>query len=241
MKKVYIAAAVLAVLTGALLYVWLGNVEKSSEVEIQYETVIVAAQDIPAYTVITSDMLTSAQVPLGTAHEYAAISASAVVGLTTESDILTGEQILTKKLKVMGESSSGLSYVVPSGMRAVTIAVDDISGVNGLIRIGDYVDVVANLSTTYGSDPAAETPAEVSTTTVAAQNVLVVSLDSKLSDDGTQTGYSYMTLILSPEDAMRVIEGYRIGTLTVILRSSGDHSKNSEKPVVPDDLVAQTD
>ena len=256
MRKIVIFALIAALCAGALLYFYLGNLEAQKEVKVEYDSIVVAAVDIPAFTPITGDMVTFRQVPLGYAHPLAARTIEEVVGLVTESEIIAGEEMLPSKLKQFGETDSGLSYVVPEGMRAVTVAVDEVSGVAGFLQRGDYVDVISYTSTSYEmptadqaqtgttetTDPAQNAVSQ-STTVIAAQNILVAAIGRSLSsstsstEDQSAIGYNSVTLILSPEDAMRVIQGSRSGSLILILRASGDHDTNTEDPVINDSLL----
>jgi len=252
MKKVVLFALIAAVVAGALLYFYLGSLEQEKTVEIVYENVLVAAEDIPAYAVITAEMVTVKQVPQGGAHPRAARSAEEAVGYVTEGLIVSGEEILPEKLKQPGQTESGLSYIVPEGMRAVTVAVDEISGVAGFVQRGDYVDVLAYTTTTYipeePADGTDETTAETTektqgTTVVAAQNVCVAAVGTTLAGgtaaDETQAVYSSITLFLTPEEAMRVVQGAKGGVITIVLRASGDHGGNDQIPVVNDMLLDQ--
>ena len=256
MRKIVIFALIAALCAGALLYFYLGNLEAQKEVKVEYDSIVVAAVDIPAFTPITGDMVTFRQVPMGYAHPLAARTIEEVVGLVTESEIIAGEEMLPSKLKQFGETDSGLSYVVPEGMRAVTVAVDEVSGVAGFLQRGDYVDVISYTSTSYEmptadqaqtgttetTDPAQNAVSQ-STTVIAAQNILVAAIGRSLSsstgstEDQSAIGYNSVTLILSPEDAMRVIQGSRSGSLILILRASGDHDTNTEDPVINDSLL----
>ncbi|MEA4915788.1 MAG: Flp pilus assembly protein CpaB [Christensenella sp.] len=256
MRKIVIFALIAALCAGALLYFYLGNLEAQKEVKVDYDSVVVAAVDIPAFTPITSDMVTFQQIPQGYAHPLAARTVEEVVGLVTESEIVAGEEMLPSKLKQFGETDSGLSYVVPEGMRAVTVAVDEVSGVAGFLQRGDYVDVISYTSTSYEMTPADQvqtgatdqtnpdqTTVSQSTTLVAAQNVLVAAIGRSLASSTDSTtdqaaiGYNSVTLILSPEDAMRVVQGSRSGSLILILRASGDHNANTVDPVINDSLL----
>lgn len=264
MKKVILFALIMAIVAGALLYFYLDNLENEKAVEVVYEDVLVAAVDIPAYSVITGDMLTLTQMPAGTAHPLAAHSADEAIGYVTEGLIVAGEEILPEKLKQQGQDDSGMSYIIPDGMRAVTISVDEISGVAGFVQRGDYVDVIAYTTTTYEPEDNANTVAttdettgettvtttidntektQKGTTVVAAQNVCVAAVGTTLKDnsvevaEGTVEIYASITLLLTPEDAMRVIQGEKSGILTVVLRSSGDHEANTEGPVISDSLL----
>ncbi len=254
MKKVILFALIMAIVAGALLYFYLDNLEQDTVVEVVYEDVLVAAVDIPAYSVITADMLTLTQVPEGTSHPLAAHSVSEAVGFVTEGLIVAGEEILPSKLKQQGQDDSGMSYIIPEGMRAVTISVDEVSGVAGFVQRGDYVDVLAYTTTTY--DPEETTTTETTdgtteeeeteqgTTVVAAQNVCVAAVGTSLKDSASADGttaeiYSSITLLLTPEDAMRVIQGAKSGIVTIVLRASGDHEANTEDPIINDSLLEE--
>lgn len=258
MKKVVLFALIAALCAGGLLYFYLGNLETQKEVKVEYDSVVVAATDIPAYTPITADMVTFKQIPVGYAHPLATRTVEDVVGFVTDSAILAGEELLPSKLKKYGETDSGLSYVVPEGMRAVTVAVDEVSGIAGFLQRGDYVDVISYTTTTYvpaqapvvaeGEQPTADQlPQTLSTTLVAAQNVRVAAVGKSLASTTATTeeqaaaGYTSVTLLLSPEDTMRVVQGAKSGSIVLILRASGDHTPNTQEPVINDMLLVRAE
>jgi len=269
MKKIVLFALIAALCAGALLYFYLGNLEKQKEVKVEYENVVVATTNIPPYTPITTDMVTIQQVPLGTAHPLAARTLEEVVDYVTEGETLAGEQLLPPKLKQLGQTDSGLSYIIPEGMRAVTIPVDEVTGVAGFLQRGDYVDVITNIATAYTPTSVAQdqtaiaptenaaagenaTPAvqtgttERATTLVAAQNVCIAALGTSLSNgSGTSTdgaiSYGSITLFLTPEEAMRVLHASRSGAVMIVLRASGDHDANTQLPVINDMLLEKAE
>ncbi len=256
MKKIVLFALIAALCAGVLLYVYLGNLEQEKEVQIVYEDVVVAADAIPAFTTITAEMVTIKQVPQGASHPSAARSTADVIGYVTESDLIAGEEILPTKLKQPGQTESGLSYVIPDGMRAITIAVDGISGVAGFIQRGDYVDVLAYTSVKVigynGMDPALynevtgeDVPIEEinvtveSATVVVAQNICVAAIGATFANSSSEIegGYGSITLFVTPEDAMRINQSAKSGVLTVILRATGDHEPNTEDPLLSNQLI----
>jgi len=256
MKKVVLFSLIAAVLAGAMLYLYLGKLEQQKQVQIVYETVVVAAQDISAYTSITPEMLTVQQVPQGSAHPLAARAVDDAAGFVTESAILAGEEVIPAKLKQPGQVESGLSYVIPTGMRAVTIGVDEISGFAGFLQRGDYVDVYAYITTSYITPEQQATAlatgqtaaAQQATTVLAAQNVCIVAVGTTLAEkdpaaagDSGGIGYSSVTVLVTPEQAMRVIQGARSGVVMIVLRANGDHETITQEPVVSDTLLDNAD
>lgn len=253
MKKVILFSLVAAICAGVMLYLYLGKLEQQKQVEIVYETVVVAAQDIPAYTSIAPEMLTTKQVAQGSSHPLAARTITDAVGFVTEGAILAGEEVIPAKLKQPGQVESGLSYVVPKGMRAMTIAVDEISGIAGFLQRGDYVDIYAYLTTSYLTPEqqaiaatTEQTSAEQATTVLAAQNVSIVAVGTSLAKDpaageGGGVGYSSVTVLVTPDQAMRLIQSARSGVVMMVIRANGDHETITQQPVVSDSLLDKAD
>ncbi len=250
MKKIGIIAAFAAVITAVLLYMYLSGLQKQPEVVIEYETVLVAAQEIPAYTRITADMVAEKQIPKGGGHAQVLRSAENAVGKMARSEILAGEQILSAKLHDAELGEDGLSYILPNGMRALTIAVDNVSGVSGLIRNGDYVDILCHTDLSSDAFYAAtglqksideEKPSRPAgrVTLVCAQDIEVAAAGPSYAKnaENTSEGYTVLTLFVTPRDAMRIVQGYRAGSLTVVLRAAGDHEPNTQGPLDNDSLA----
>ena len=204
MKKIVLFALIAAICAGALLYFYLDKLEQQKEVKVEYENVVVAVTNIPAYTPITTDMVTIRQVPLGTAHPLAARTIEEVVGYVTEGETLEGEQLLPPKLKQLGQTESGLSYVIPEGMRAVTIAVDEVTGVAGFLQRGDYVDVITNVATAYAPSPIVNEQANAT----PAQDAAATDGTAPAATDGTtpaaQTGTTERATTLVAAQNVRI-------------------------------------
>jgi pilus assembly protein CpaB len=253
MKKVVLFAIIAALCAGGLLYFYLGNLEQSKEVKTEFDSVVVATQDIPAFTLVTADMVQYQQVPMGYAHPLATRSMEDVVGYVTECDIAAGEEMLTSKIKQFGETTSGLSYMVPTGMRAMTVSVDETSGVAGFIQRGDFVDVLAFTTVTIYGNEVKEAyrekvgtlpPGEIdesteSATIVVAQNICVGAIGTTFANKVTDpaTPYTSVTLFVTPEDAMRILQASKSGVLALTLRASGDHERNTELPILSNQLL----
>ena len=114
-----------------------------------------------------------------------------------------------------------LSEAIPIGFRAACIAVDDVSGLNGMIKPGDFVDVIGTFEETGNRG--------VFTSTVL-QNVRVLAVDSdytgapvKRTPDFTGViGRSTASLALEPSDAEVLAFAESKGKLRLSLRNPGD-------------------
>ena len=102
---------------------------------------VVAAQDIPLGTVITLEMLTTRTLAVGVREAGVLGDPSQGVGKTTQRAITAGAQV-----KAGDFQDRGVELSVPPGTRALTIAVNELSGIARLVTTGDSVDIVVTLS-----------------------------------------------------------------------------------------------
>lgn len=102
---------------------------------------VVAAAPIGPRTVISTDMLRVQQLPLAAIHPSAFRSPMDVIGKVARVAVTRDEQLLSSKV-FLQNAESGLAFMVPDGMRAVSVAVSEQIGSGGLIVPGDHVDVI---------------------------------------------------------------------------------------------------
>ncbi len=109
--------------------------------------VVVAAKDLGPEVVLDMSHLAPAVIPEKFVQPYAARAPEEVIGFITQVPIAEGEQLLLNKLRRPDEAPLGsrLSTVTPKGKRAVTIAVDTLTGVGKFVRPGDLVDILWTL------------------------------------------------------------------------------------------------
>lgn len=120
-----------------------GNDETSSTaVSGNVTSALIATQSISAGTEITSDMVKTVDVPNDLLVTGAYADSELVVGDVARVAISQGEQITRNKIGI-AVPDKGLSGVLPVGMRAISIEVQELTAVGGLLLPGDHVDVVA--------------------------------------------------------------------------------------------------
>ena len=147
MKKLILFALIAALLCGVFMYIYLNKVEsRVAEAEKEHiiptEKVLVAARDIPAYTVITEEMLIYKEYPQGYVPEAAARDPEEVINKQADGMIAAGEMVFKTIIGTAEELGSSLSYRVPEGMRAMSISVSVDQGVAGHLTAGDLVDIM---------------------------------------------------------------------------------------------------
>ena len=112
-----------------------------------------------------------------------------------------------------------LSNLVRRGGRALTIPVDDMNSMAGLLGAGDVVDLYYSRSQ---GDGAVLTPLLERVEVLAAgEAVASDKVVSRRPPEATH-GFSTLTILVSPEDAARVVLAQSTGALTVLLRSPAD-------------------
>jgi pilus assembly protein CpaB len=139
------------------------------------------------------------------------------------------EPVLRAKVTEPGQSGS-LSSQLDADKRAVTVSVDDVRGVAGLIRPSDRVDVVL-IRSTSGANTQAYSD-------IILQNVKVLALDQSTSDvTGKPQVAKAVTLEVTPEEAQKVLLAANIGRLSLVLRQSGNAGVGASKRVSERDLA----
>ena len=135
--------------------------------------------------------------------------------------IARGEFILPNRLA--GENAgSGLPSLIPPGMRAVSVRVNEVVSVAGFVTPGTRVDVL--LTGTPGAGN------EQQTTTVL-QNVAVLASGHTLerTSTGEAQNTAVITLLVSPDDAQRLTLASSEGHIQLALRNPLD-TKQDEVP-----------
>lgn len=232
MNKIRIFAVLAALLTAVSVYFYLSSLNKP--VPVVLVDVIVANQAIGIRTEITADMVKTIQLPPSAVHPNAVRSASDVVGTIAGARFEAEEQILNTKIVKAGDVKGGMSYLVEKGMRAMTISVDPVTGVAGYVAANDIVDILAAIDvSTLGADGTTQT---VDTYSFALmQNIKVLASGTKLQNkaQAEDVDYATITVLVTPEQAIKLNLASLKGTIRLILRSPLD----AETPVLDPEIA----
>lgn len=221
-KRVVVFALILGLITMGLLYYYIENMNKVEEVKVELSNVVVAASSIPAHVKITNEMVIIKSLPTEAVHPDAARSLEEIVGFTSKSDIYNEEQILKSKVATETAQAS-LSYRIPENMRAITIPMNEISGVGGYIVKGDKVDIIVSYN-----DPAIN----IGMLTITQfQNIEILEVGPKTiqapAGETPQTGVSSsLTLLVTPSQAEVIAYASISGATQMTLRNPVDNTIN---------------
>lgn len=136
-----------------------------------------------------------------------------VIGRGVILPISKGEFLLPSKL-APEKAGSGLPSLIPPGMRAVSVRVNDVVSVAGFVQPGSRVDVL--LTGNSGT-------AERQTTTVLT-NVAVIAVGKNLerTAGGEAVAAPVITLLVSPDDAQKLALAAQEGRIQLALRNPLD-------------------
>ncbi|PLC07216.1 Flp pilus assembly protein CpaB [Variovorax sp. RO1] len=179
--------------------------------------VVVAAVDIDLGSRVNAQMLSTVDWPSGSIPNGAFSDIKALNDRVVKVGVLRGEALMEGKLAPVG-TQGGLSAVIASGKRAMTVRVNDVVGVAGFALPGNYVDVMVNAQQDKGRG---EDGLQISKTVLEKVLVLAVAQEAN-RDDTKPKVVSAVTLELSLEDSEKLDLARSVGTLSLVLRNQMD-------------------
>ena len=200
-------------------------------VSIPMRNVVVAKADLQLGTELRHEDLEDLGWPSSAVPEGAFASKSDVVGRGLIMPVVKNEPILPAKL-ASKEAGSGLPPVIPPGLRAMSVRVNEVIGVAGYVLPGTRVDVVATAS------PDDKRPN--TTSKVVLTNVQVLTAGTKLEqngNDGKPQQVNVVTLLVTPEEAERLSLASTEGKIQLALRNPLDASAPATPGVRPAGLL----
>lgn len=224
--NILIVVMATALLAGAVASISANNYLKSHSVaQNKGVAVVAAAKDIAVGTRLVADDLKVTYWPKESLGQSYLTDVKKVVGRVAVRQMSPGDLVTAPKLlPESGAATTGImTYLVPSGHRAVTVAVNEVAGVAGFISPGSKVDVVLTTA-----KPGAKVNEET-ISKVILQNVPVLATGQGTEQkEGKPVVVPTVTLDLSPEDAEKLIvgagpsAGSNRGTLQLLLRNVVD-------------------
>jgi pilus assembly protein CpaB len=124
------------------------------------------------------------------------------------------EAVVEARLALRG-SGGGVAPLIPPGMRAISVRVNDVVGVAGFVLPGMRVDVLVT-----GRPPGRDD----TVTTTVLQNIAVLSAGKTIQVDSKSQSIStpVVTLLVTPEQAEALTLANNEGRIQLVLRNSTD-------------------
>jgi pilus assembly protein CpaB len=176
--------------------------------------VVVAATDIPLGTTIAAEHLRSVMWPADGLPAGAFTDPAGIVGWVARTSLVRNEPLLVDELA--NPAARGvLPLIIPAGMRAASVRVNEVSGIAGFITPGSKVDVITVM------DGAAAGGGKEAFTLLEDLEVLAIAqtMDHK---DTKPTVVNTVTLLVTPPQAERLTLASSEGSLQLALRNYQD-------------------
>ena len=211
-RMLMIGALALALGFIASVYVYKNLQAKNGPADSGIE-VIVAADDLQVGARVEERDIKVIRIPTADLPPGAPRKRSDVIGHGVIVPISKGEFILPNRLA--GENAgSGLPSLIPPGMRAVSVRVNEVVSVAGYVTPGTRVDVLLTGAPNGGDQQ----------TSTVLQNVAVLASGHTLerSASGDPQNTAVITLLVTPDDAQRLTLASSEGHIQLALRNPLD-------------------
>ena len=223
MKRRLITVILFAVLAAAGSSTMLFKIISSNTprpVKAATATVLVAAHDLTAGTLIGEADVREAQWPVTEGSPWLE-KRQDVVGRGLMISVQKDEPFAESRLAARG-SGAGLASKIPPGMRAIAVHVDELTGLSRFILAGMHVDVISTGTSPQGM---------VSRTIL--QNVEVFSTGQDIGRDSKEkpVGMPVFNLLVTPQDAEILSQAVAQNRIELVLRNPLDKVSFQPAPV----------
>ncbi len=215
---------------------------------------VVAARDIPLGVTVTAAMVTTQKLAVTVQEPGAYGNVTQAIGKVARQTITKGQQVTSFQFS---DSGSSARIECLAGFTCIAVQVDQVSGVGTLIKTGDYVDLIANVSPTFPLNVLLENatsatgisqlydPTSVKVLIQGVQVVATLLPPPPTAETGAATpapdaggtalnGQQEIVIIAVTTQQAEVIKFAQLdGTITLSLRSPKDFVDASGNPVVP--------
>lgn len=211
----------------ASTYVYRSFQRVSSVKPQQLETIVVADQSLQVGTPLDEHNLRTISWPANEPLAGSFHRPEDCIGRAVITPLAVNEPVLEANLAPKA-SGAGLPATIPAGMRAVSVAVNDVVGVAGFVIPGTMVDVLVT-----GQLPGKTQGADNNITRTVLENVRVLAAGQKIEQDrdGKPQKVPVITLLVSPDDANVLTMASTEGKIQLALRNTID-TKQVNPPAV---------
>lgn len=199
------------------------------------KSVVVASREIKSGTKITIDDITTMSYPVESLPKKYFTKPQVFIGRIAKNNISTDEFITFDNFYEAG-ARGGITSVIPKGLRAITIRVNDITGVGGFIYPGDRVDILSVVDSGKKGELLSKT---------ILQNVLVVASGEQILDENNSPnpaaaaapkGVAQITLALDLINAEKLALATSKSDVRLVLRPFGDRDEQDDLGVLTSDV-----
>ena len=179
----------------------------------EMQPVVVAARAIPLGTTLVEEDVRVIQWPAAAVPEGVTGTPEEVVGRSVIGDLTLNEPVLASKLADTG--LHGMIPLIPEGMCALSVKVDEVVGVSGFVTPQTRVDVILILKLQGQREARGK---------VILQNIRALAANQQIteSEDGQPVVSTVVTVLVTPEEAEKLALAAAQGRIQMALRNSLD-------------------
>jgi pilus assembly protein CpaB len=211
----------LAGLAAMLASVMVYSALKRREAEVQNAMahnveVVVAAYDLPLGTKIELGEVKTARWSADSLPDGAYTDPKQVLGSYVKNSLVANEPIVQSKLFTGDKTAGVMPLLIPFGMRAVSVPVDEVSDVAGFVLPHTRVDVLVATTGEGANDKAFSK--------VILQNVEVLAVAQEVEQKKDEPEIvKVVTLLVTPQESERLALASHSGTLRLAMRNYNDN------------------
>ncbi|MGH9480195.1 MAG: Flp pilus assembly protein CpaB, partial [Terriglobales bacterium] len=200
---------------------------QSGRIRLRTTPVVVARQPLTPGVPLRAADLTTVELPPATLPAHVFHRPQQLAGRVLTTAAVPRQIILGDMLATPG-AGAGLPPLIPTGMRAVSVKVNDVVSVAGYVLPGTHVDVLLT-----GNPSALGNPSGVTTITLLS-NVQVLTAGEQLEQvsNGKPSRVTVITLLVTPVGAEKLALAERFGHIQLALRNPLDQQRPQIAPVL---------
>ena len=196
-----------------------------TEIVIKVTRNMAAGEEITEADIARLEIQRSANLPYAM-REIPWSQSASVIGRKLETSVSAGTPLLATDLKALSQRQ-GFNGIIRPGMRAISIAVDNVGSVSNLVMPNDNVDIIG---TFHFPDVKGDASLDTVTLTIL-QNVKILAVGNRwgnryLSPDEPRSAYGTVTILVWPEEVEMLIFAAKKGSLSLSLRNFEDSRIN---------------
>ncbi len=224
---VAIAALILASIAAYMVFSYLSAKNREvMQAKTQVQQIVVAASDIPFGAIIQAPMLKTASWPVSSIPKGGFMDAGQIEGRFAVADIPVGTPVLASSLAPVKSDTGVMSFIIPPGDRAITVAVNNVVGVAGFILPNAVVDVIATVNSPYRP---ASSGIDARISKIILQNIKVLAVGQILEQkEGKPVTVPTVTLDVKPAQAEKLALASE-DKIQLVLKHVGDTQKVDTK------------
>ena len=219
-------AAVLGLVAAKVARDSLERNRRATQTQPKTVKVVVARGEVAPGQELTPDLLTVGAIAADAPPRNGFTDPAALAGRVSATAMFRGQPIVEELLAPRG-AGTGIQALVPRGMRAITVEVNETSGIAGMLVPGCRVDVMSTLNGANKDDTVACT---------IVQDVLVQAVGQRLTPGpgaGERDGQAVrsVTLVVKPREAEAIELASSMGRPRLVLRGPNDRADSKSDGV----------